>query len=104
MPSSRATSVRLPPGAPERVDQPVALAGVGGPGGRGIDNLRGKVLGAEDRLVATSGFKLGLRGNEANLEGRGVSPDVEVPTVPEAVWRGGDIQLQRTRQCLAGKG
>jgi len=67
------------------------------------------------RLVGTSGFKVGFGYRLAlpvaayytwkgtNLEGRGVSPDVEVPTVPEAVWRGEDTPFLRARLCLAAK-
>ena len=64
------------------------------------------------RLVATSAFKVGLgyrvvlpvaayytwRG--ANLEGHGVTPDIEEPLSPEAVWSGVDNQLNRAIERL----
>jgi len=64
------------------------------------------------RLVATSAFKVGFgyrlvlpvaayytwHGN--NLEGRGVSPDVETPVSPDALWNGQDTQLERAMQCF----
>ena len=64
------------------------------------------------RLVATSAFKVGLgyrvvlpvaayyTWQGTNLEGRGITPDVEEPLSPEAVWRGMDNQLKRAVDCL----
>jgi carboxyl-terminal processing protease len=65
------------------------------------------------RLVATSAFKVGHGYRVAlpvaayftwqgrNLEGAGVTPDVEVPFSPEAVWRGVDPQLDRALQAVS---
>jgi C-terminal processing protease CtpA/Prc len=64
------------------------------------------------RLVATSAFKVGYgyrivipvaayytwHGN--NLEGKGVTPTIEEPFSPEAVWTGRDNQLARAVDCL----
>jgi C-terminal processing protease CtpA/Prc len=64
------------------------------------------------RLVATSAFKVGYgyrivipvaayytwHGN--NLEGKGVTPTIEEPFSPEAVWTGRDNQLARAVECL----
>lgn len=64
------------------------------------------------RLVATSAFKVGYgyriaipvaayytwHGN--NLEGKGVTPTVEEPFSPEAVWNGQDNQLARAVDSL----
>jgi C-terminal processing protease CtpA/Prc len=64
------------------------------------------------RLVATSAFKVGFgyriaipvaayytwRGN--NLEGQGVTPDVDEPLSPQALWNGQDNQLARALECL----
>jgi C-terminal processing protease CtpA/Prc len=64
------------------------------------------------RLVATSAFKIGhgyrlvipvaayytWHGN--NLEGKGVTPTIEEPFSPEAVWNGQDNQLARAVACL----
>jgi C-terminal processing protease CtpA/Prc len=65
------------------------------------------------RLVATGAFKVGFgyrvvlpvaayftwRGT--NLEGRGVTPDIEEPLSPEALWNSHDNQLERARALLA---
>jgi C-terminal processing protease CtpA/Prc len=65
------------------------------------------------RLVATSAFKVGHGYRVAlpvaayftwqgrNLEGAGVTPDVEVPFSPEAVWRGVDPQLDRALEAVS---
>jgi C-terminal processing protease CtpA/Prc len=64
------------------------------------------------RLVATSAFKVGYgyrivipvaayytwHGN--SLEGTGVTPTIEEPFLPEAVWNGQDNQLARAVDCL----
>ena len=64
------------------------------------------------RLVATSAFKVGFgyriaipvaayytwRGN--NLEGQGVTPHVDEPLSPQALWNGQDNQLARALECL----
>lgn len=59
------------------------------------------------RVVATSAFKVGLgyrvvlpvaayfTWQGTNLEGRGVTPDIEEPISPEALWNGKDNQLDR---------
>ena len=64
------------------------------------------------RLVATSAFKVGFGYRIAipvaayytwhghNLEGQGVTPDVEEPLSPQALWNGQDNQLARARECL----
>ena len=64
------------------------------------------------RLVATSAFKVGFGYRIAlpvaayftwkgtNLEGRGVSPDIEEPVSPQALWSGRDNQLDRAVNCL----
>ena len=73
------------------------------------------VVGAKTagRLVAMSAFKVGFgyriaipvaayytwQGN--NLEGRGVSPHIEEPLSPQALWDGKDNQLERALECLA---
>lgn len=65
------------------------------------------------RLVATSAFKVGHGYRIAipvaayytwqgrNLEGVGVTPDVEAPFSVEAVWQGRDPQLDRALACLS---
>jgi C-terminal processing protease CtpA/Prc len=65
------------------------------------------------RLVATSAFKVGHGYRIAipvaayytwqgrNLEGVGVTPDVEAPFSAEAVWQGRDPQLDRALACLS---
>lgn len=65
------------------------------------------------RLVATSGFKVGFgyrvalpvaayyTWNGTNLEGKGVSPDVEAPLCAEALGRGDDNQLRRAQAEVA---
>jgi C-terminal processing protease CtpA/Prc len=65
------------------------------------------------RLVATSAFKVGYGYRIAipvaayytwqgrNLEGAGVTPDLEVPFSAEAVWQGCDPQLDRALACLS---
>lgn len=64
------------------------------------------------RLVATSAFKVGLgyrvvlpvaayfTWQGTNLEGRGVTPDIEEPISPEALWNGEDNQLNRAVEHL----
>ena len=64
------------------------------------------------RLVATSAFKVGsgyrvvLPGaayftwHGTNLEGRGVTPEIEEPISPEALWNGEDNQLNRAVKHL----
>jgi carboxyl-terminal processing protease len=64
------------------------------------------------RLVATSAFKVGFGYRVAlpvaayytwygtNLEGRGLTPDVEEPLSPDAVWSGTDNQLTKAVECL----
>lgn len=64
------------------------------------------------RLVATSAFKVGVgyrvvlpvaayyTWHGTNLEGRGITPDVEEPLSPEAVWSGTDNQLKRAMESL----
>jgi carboxyl-terminal processing protease len=63
-------------------------------------------------VVATSAFKVGFGYRIAlpvaayftwkgtNLEGRGVSPDVEEPVSPQSLWSGKDNQLDRAVNCL----
>jgi C-terminal processing protease CtpA/Prc len=65
------------------------------------------------RLVATSAFKVGHGYRIAipvaayytwpgrNLEGVGVTPDIEEPFSPEAIWQGRDPQLDRALACLS---
>lgn len=65
------------------------------------------------RLVATSAFKVGYGYRIAipvaayytwqgrNLEGAGVTPDLEAPFSVEAVWQGRDPQLDRALACLS---
>jgi C-terminal processing protease CtpA/Prc len=65
------------------------------------------------RLVATSAFKVGHGYRIAipvaayytwqgrNLEGVGVTPDIEEPFSAEAVWQGRDPQLDRALACLS---
>jgi C-terminal processing protease CtpA/Prc len=65
------------------------------------------------RLVATSTFKVGHGYRIAipvaayytwqgrNLEGVGVTPDIEEPFSAEAVWQGRDPQLDRALACLS---
>lgn len=64
------------------------------------------------RLVATSAFKVGhgyrvalpvaayYTWKETSLEGSGVSPDVEEPIGPEALWKGDDTQLERAASVV----
>ena len=64
------------------------------------------------RLVATSAFKVGLgyrvvlpvaayfTWSGTNLEGRGVTPDIQEPISPEALWNGEDNQLKRAVEHL----
>lgn len=64
------------------------------------------------RLVATSAFKVGFgyrvvlpvaayfTWQGTNLEGRGVTPDIEEPISPEALWRGEDNQMNRAVEHL----
>jgi C-terminal processing protease CtpA/Prc len=66
------------------------------------------------RLVAASAFKVGFGYRVAlpvaayftwkgtSLEGRGIVPDVSEPVLPESLWQGGDNQMERARQLLAG--
>lgn len=67
------------------------------------------------RLVATSAFKVGFgyrlvlpvatyyTWHDTNLEGCGVTPDVEEPSSPEALWRGDDNQLARALEYVNGR-
>ena len=64
------------------------------------------------RVVATSAFKVGLgyrvvlpvaayfTWQGTNLEGRGVTPDIEEAISPEALWSGEDNQLKRAVEHL----
>jgi C-terminal processing protease CtpA/Prc len=64
------------------------------------------------RLVATSAFKVGhgyrvalpvaayYTWKDRSLEGTGVSPDIEEPIGPEALWKGDDTQLQRAASVV----
>lgn len=64
------------------------------------------------RLVATSAFKVGsgyrvvlpvaayFTWHGTNLEGRGVTPEIEEPISPEALWNGEDNQLNRAVKHL----
>lgn len=64
------------------------------------------------RLVATSAFKVGLgyrvvlpvaayfTWSGTNLEGLGVTPDIQEPISPEALWNGEDNQLNRAVEHL----
>ena len=64
------------------------------------------------RLVATSAFKVGLgyrvvlpvaayfTWQGTNLEGQGVTPDIQEPISPEALWKGEDNQLNRAVEHL----
>lgn len=64
------------------------------------------------RLVATSAFKVGFgfrivipvanyyTWEGHNLEGKGVAPDIEEPTSPQALWQGEDNQLNRALEAL----
>jgi C-terminal processing protease CtpA/Prc len=64
------------------------------------------------RLVATSAFKVGhgyrvalpvaayFTWNGTNLEGKGVTPDIEEPISPQSLWNGRDNQLERAMTCL----
>jgi C-terminal processing protease CtpA/Prc len=64
------------------------------------------------RLVATSAFKVGhgyrvalpvaayFTWKGTNLEGKGVTPDIEEPVSPPALWSGRDNQLERAIGCL----
>lgn len=64
------------------------------------------------RLVATSAFKVGhgyrvalpvaayFTWNGTNLEGKGVTPDIEERISPQSLWNGRDNQLERAMTCL----
>ena len=64
------------------------------------------------RLVATSAFKVGhgyrvalpvaayFTWNGTNLEGKGVTPDIEERISPQSLWTGKDNQLERAMTCL----
>ena len=64
------------------------------------------------RVVATSAFKVGFgyrvvlpvaayfTWHGTNLEGRGVTPDIEEPISPDALWSGEDNQLNRAVEHL----
>jgi C-terminal processing protease CtpA/Prc len=79
------------------------------------ENRVGTIVGTKTpgRLVATSAFKVGhgyrvalpvaayFTWQDRNLEGTGVTPDVEEPFSPEAVWRGVDTQLDRALEAVS---
>lgn len=79
------------------------------------ENRLGTIVGTKTpgRLVATSAFKVGhgyrvalpvaayYTWQDRNLEGVGVTPDVEEPFSPEAYWRGVDTQLDRALEAVS---
>jgi carboxyl-terminal processing protease len=79
------------------------------------ENRLGTIVGTKTpgRLVATSAFKVGhgyrvalpvaayYTWQDRNLEGVGVTPDVEEPFSPEAYWRGVDTQFDRALEAVS---
>ena len=83
--------------------------------GFAAENRLATIVGTKTagRLVATSAFKVGHGYRVAlpvaayftwqgrNLEGAGVTPDIEVPFSPEAAWRGADPQIERALEAVS---